>query len=508
MGRNTWWRGGGRGRGRGGYSTRNRSGSNNNDTTIKKSSIGIELFTIQGARSVSTSNFEDVQLKLTQWVSAQTFPLASQGSKMIRTLQDVEIVEPTKPIKVTRESWDRVHAKQEDATPIAKKETADDIPDLSSAVESVAQADDVFDEHAANEDHETALERYRSAIKVFDKNVSQWEETNSKIFEIVRGQCSQEVSATIFADPSWLRIEEEYDTVAFLIAIRDACGRLNHLSEGKEVTCVHLDMNLMTCLQEKDEPLLQYYKRFDQAVHQNQMNGGSPGYHDAMYQRELAYAHEAHLRFSMIAIDNLMPDQLAALQEIAMATCTSKYLAILFIKLAHPARFGHVTATLNNSSLINRVSSWPTDLPAALDLLLNFEREKRQSTTNNNNNRGGGFRIPHTTDQSSVNNEGVAFMQTQGRRGPTCYFCLGDHIIRFCDHPNISQATCNAIYTHRTAGTFKLHPRALPGALPLLRLQEWGVVACLQEWGATARLQEWHKPMLTTTVVVVMIPPA
>jgi hypothetical protein len=287
-----------------------------------------------GAKSASTSTFEDIQNLLAQWVSSQAYPLGSIAGKMIRTLQDVEFEEPVKPVRVTKESWEKDQAKKVKDEGDASDKDADD--------KVAAQGAIAFDDDAAREDYVTALERYRAAIKKYDLNISQWAETNSKVFEIVRGQCSPELTTTIFSDPSWSKIEEEYDTVAFLIAIRDACGRLNHMSEGRDVTCVHLDMNLMTCLMGKDETLLLYYKRFNQAVDQNRMNGGTPGYHDAMYQRELIAAHDAHPRLCMIAFEDLEPDQVSTLQETAMSCCTNKYLAILFIKLAHPVRFGHV----------------------------------------------------------------------------------------------------------------------------------------------------------------------
>ena len=47
-------------------------------------------------------------------------------------------------------------------------------------------------------------------------------------------------------------------------------------------------------------------------------------------------------------------------------------------------------------------------------------------------------------------------------------------------------------------------PLELSGNLPLLSLQEWGVVVGSQEWGTVASLQEWHKPMLVT--IIMMMP--
>ena len=427
MGRNTWSRGRGRGRGRGGYSSRSRGNhyNNNNNNHSKTSVLDIEFYILQGDND--TSVFNDVTNKIAQWTSAQSMALAAIASKMVRTQERVVFTLPTKPTKATEAKWDT--EPDEDNNPTR-----------------------IWDPSIAEEDYSIALDRYKAALAKYDKDIRQWEETNCKIFEVIRGQCSEEISTTIFADPGWSKIERTYDTVEFLIQIQNACGRLSNSSESSAVRSVTLDLEVMLCVQTKDESLLAFYKRFQQVLNQNINNGGNPGWNEAMYLQELVQAHRAHQRWSSIPVEDLDEEQEASLQEIANANCVGKYLAILFIKLAHPARFGHVISTLNNSSLLGGVDTWPVDLPGALEVLTRLESERPSPAiqhNNNNNNHGGGFRIPPPT-----NNEGVAFVQTQGRRGPTCYFCLGSHIIKFCTHPDINQSTINAIYGHHTAGTY------------------------------------------------------
>ena len=370
MGRNTWSRGRGRGRG-GGYSSRSRNNNNYNNNQSKKSVLGIPLYILQGESD--TSIFDTVTNASAQWISAQNMPQASIGSKMVRTQENVTFTLPTRPTKAIEADWDT-------------KPDADNKPTRT------------WDQTIADEDYAIELERYKAAVVKYDKTVIQWEETNCKIFEIIRGQCSEEILTTIIADSGWSVIESTYDTVEFLIKIQNACGRLNNSSESSAVRVVILDLEVLTCLMEKDEPILAFYKRFQQKIRQNINNGGNPGWNEAMYLQELVQAHRAHARWSSVSVEDLTEEMEASLQEIANANCVGKYLAILFIKLAHPARFGHVISTLNNSSLLGGVDTWPVDLPAALEVLTRLESERpppaRQHNNNNNNNLGGGFRIP------------------------------------------------------------------------------------------------------------------
>ena len=181
MGRNTWSRGRGRGRGRGGYSSRSRGNhyNNNNNNHSKKSVLDIEFYILQGDND--TSVFNDVTNKIAQWISAQSMALAAIGSKMVRTQERVEFTLPSKPTKATEAGWDA-------------KPDEDNKPTR------------FWDPSIAEEDHGIALDRYKAAIAKYDKDVRQWEETNCKIFEVIRGQCSEEISTTIFADPGWSKI--------------------------------------------------------------------------------------------------------------------------------------------------------------------------------------------------------------------------------------------------------------------------------------------------------------
>ena len=351
MGRNTWSRGRGRGRG-GGYSSRGRNNynnNNNNNNHSKKSLLGIKFYTLQGEND--TSIFESVTNEAAQWISAQNMPQASIGSKMVRTQVNVTFTHPTRPTKAIEADWDT-------------KPDADNKPTRP------------WDQSIAEEDYGIELERYKAAVVKYDKNVIQWEETNCKIFEVIRGQCSEEILTTIIADSGWSEIERTYDTVEFLIQIQNACGRLNNSSESSAVRIVILDLEILTCLQEKDESLLAFHKRFQQKIRQNINNGGNPGWNEAMYLQELVQAHRAHTRWSSVPVEDLTEEMEASLQEIANANCVGKYLAILFIKLAHPARFGHVISTLNNSSLLGGVDTWPVDIPGALEVLTRLESER------------------------------------------------------------------------------------------------------------------------------------
>lgn len=220
---------------------------------------------------------------------------------------------------------------------------------------------------------------------IFLKKQAKRESVEKQIFAIVQGQVHPALMEKVEAVPNWDTINQNFDVIAFLCALRDV-----ETQGGTRVDAIvnmqEAESQLHACCQGKRSDA-EYYETFkDRLEHANRL-GASVGEYD-------------HLRcLELESMDRVDPDA-PGIDDLEQATTLSrdKYLARLFLKNADDKRYGSLKSSIKN--LRNRnIGQYPTSLHDAYETITNYVPE---STIRASRHDGGGFAFYGDRDDDAI----------------------------------------------------------------------------------------------------------
>ena len=269
-------------------------------------------------------------------------------------------------------------------------------------------------------DEEVAREEWKYELEDYVKKKRAWEDVKPRAFQLVMTHVDPDLEERLETSSTWATINHNQDVVGLLKLIRAHAHQHDEVKQGTMALVEH-DLALYLNYQKGNEDIATFHKLFKARCDVIDTFGGRAGYHPALYlqHRKAILATKTPVP---PATEVFLSQLTQAENNAALESSCEEYKAALFIRIANERKYGVVEKNMDNMHLFDQ-GAYPKTLEKARAYLENFQAE------------AGGSR--HIRQQGQVQEQGVAFMQKDGKQLGPCHNCnkMG-HLVRNCPDLN------------------------------------------------------------------------
>ena len=367
-------------------------------------------------KNSDAAGYDKVRFNLVRHVAVQNWPGADKASIALETGLKPMLVEPTAPTIPQLKYLAKVKKTQPDGSEVEVEELVD-YTEMELWVEK--------------EKYYRANKKYESDEKEYRTNKKNWEENQSRMFNLVMQHCSDELETKLQATDKWADMNRDRDVLRLMVVIKTITHQHDDTKQGT-MALVDSIVRLYNYVQDNAKTS-DYHDGFKAHVDTIDAYDGAAGFHPGLCKK-----HIQEIMTEQIAagIDVSVQAKKEEIEKEGRERAIQEFLGCLFIRMADEKRFGKLKDDLSSQWAMGN-DGYPKSLAAALKLLTATEENLKSGGTDNNTNK-------------EMAAAGLSFTQTGGPvNGPDdkvkCFTCGGPHYASQC--PKSTQAEKDELYS-------------------------------------------------------------